>query len=79
MTNAFFSVIIIPVRNAAMAQLVERVLGKDEVSSSNLDSSSRKPRRNTVGALVLYRGSLAAIQFITGENSEKCLRIFRHF
>ena len=25
-----------------MAQLVERVLGKDEVSSSNLDSSSRK-------------------------------------
>ena len=30
---------------AAIAQLVERILGKDEVSSSNLDSSSieRKP------------------------------------
>ena len=25
---------------AAIAQLVERILGKDEVSSSNLDSSS---------------------------------------
>ena len=58
MTNRFFSAIIVPVRNAAMAQLVERVLGKDEVSSSNLDSSSKKPRRNTVGALVLYRGFL---------------------
>ena len=29
---------------AAMAQSVERVLGKDEVSSSNLDSSSKKHR-----------------------------------
>ena len=28
--------------NAAIAQLVERILGKDEVSSSNLDSSSKK-------------------------------------
>ena len=27
-------------RFAAIAQLVERILGKDEVSSSNLDSSS---------------------------------------
>ena len=27
-----------------MAQSVERVLGKDEVSSSNLDSSSKKSR-----------------------------------
>ena len=27
-----------------MAQSVERVLGKDEVSSSNLDSSSKKHR-----------------------------------
>ena len=28
--------------NAAMAQLVERVLGKDEVPSSNLGSSSKR-------------------------------------
>ncbi len=27
-------------RDAAIAQQVERILGKDEVSSSNLDSSS---------------------------------------
>ena len=27
-------------KNAAIAQPVERILGKDEVSSSNLDSSS---------------------------------------
>ena len=30
--------------NAAMAQLVEHILGKDEVISSNLISSSRQPR-----------------------------------
>ena len=30
------------VRNAAIAQPVERILGKDEVASSNLASSSRK-------------------------------------
>ena len=30
-------------RYAAMAQLVEHILGKDEVISSNLISSSRKP------------------------------------
>ena len=29
------------VRNAAIAQQVERILGKDEVSSSNLDISSK--------------------------------------
>ena len=32
----------VPGRHAAMAQAVERILGKDEVSSSNLDSSSTK-------------------------------------
>ena len=38
---------------AAMAQLVERVLGKDEVISSTLISSSRHPRgRTSPGALV---------------------------
>ena len=30
--------------NAVIAQMVERILGKDEVSSSNLDSSSKKSR-----------------------------------
>ena len=30
------------VKNAAIAQSVERILGKDEVASSNLASSSRK-------------------------------------
>ena len=30
------------VRNAAIAQSVERILGKDEVASSNLASSSKK-------------------------------------
>ena len=30
------------VRNAAIAQQVERILGKDEVASSNLASSSSK-------------------------------------
>ena len=32
--------------HAAIAQQVERILGKDEVSSSNLDSSSTKKARN---------------------------------
>ncbi len=31
-------------RNAAIAQPVERILGKDEVASSNLASSSKKER-----------------------------------
>ena len=35
-------VIIYIVRCAAMAQVVEHILGKDEVTSSNLVSSSRK-------------------------------------
>ena len=35
-----------------MAQSVERVLGKDEVSSSNLDSSSKKHRKS--GAFFLF-------------------------
>ena len=34
--------------NAAMAQLVEHILGKDEVPSSNLGSSSRKDTRECV-------------------------------
>ena len=38
-----------------MAQLVEHILGKDEVPSSNLGSSSRHPRGYDLGALVFYR------------------------
>ena len=39
-----------------MAQLVERILGKDEVPGSNPGSSSRHPRYSkSIGALVFYR------------------------
>ena len=44
-TNEKLSAIIVKVNtNAAMAQLAEHVLGKDEVTSSNLVSSSKKFR-----------------------------------
>lgn len=42
--------------NAAMAQLVERVLGKDEVISSTLISSSRHPRRESPSGLWYFYG-----------------------
>ena len=38
-----------------MAQLVEHILGKDEVPGPNPGSSSRQPRRKTFGALVFYK------------------------
>ena len=41
--------------DAAMAQLVEHILGKDEVPGPNPGSSSRQPRRETFGALVFYK------------------------
>ena len=37
-----------------MAQLVEHILGKDEVISSNLISSSKQPRGFFLGALAFY-------------------------
>ena len=40
---------------AAMAQLVEHILGKDEVPGPNPGSSSRQPRGKHLGALVFYR------------------------
>ena len=43
--------------NAAMAQLVEHILGKDEVPGPNPGSSSRQPRSKRFGALVFYRSS----------------------
>ncbi len=38
-----------------MAQLVEHILGKDEVPGPNPGSSSRHPRGNPLGALVFYK------------------------
>ena len=38
-----------------MAQLVERVLGKDEVSSSNLDSSSNKKYRSNRNGIFYFQ------------------------
>ena len=38
-----------------MAQLVEHILGKDEVPGPNPGSSSRHPQRYASGALVFYR------------------------
>ena len=38
-----------------MAQLVEHILGKDEVPGPNPGSSSRHPRGNNLGALAFYR------------------------
>ena len=43
-------------KNAAIAQSVERILGKDEVASSNLASSSTKPVIPTGMAVFLYYG-----------------------
>ena len=40
---------------AAMAQLVEHILGKDEVPGPNPGSSSRQPRSKRFGALVFYK------------------------
>ena len=49
-------------RNAAIAQPVERILGKDEVASSNLASSSiKKPRAPTGFRLSSFLYSVAAI------------------
>ena len=44
LTNGIHCTIILKMsRNAAIAQPVERILGKDEVASSNLASSSKTP------------------------------------
>ena len=41
-------------RVAAIAQSVERILGKDEVASSNLASSSKELRSYDFGVLLFY-------------------------
>ncbi len=41
---------------AAMAQLVEHILGKDEVPGPNPGSSSRHPRCNLASGLWLFIG-----------------------
>ena len=43
-----------PLRYAVMAQAVEHVLGKDEVTSSNLVNSSRKLHRKLWSFFVMY-------------------------
>ena len=45
--------------NAAIAQSVERILGKDEVASSNLASSSKELRSFDFGVLFLLFAELA--------------------
>ena len=41
-------------RHAAIAQSVERILGKDEVASSNLASSSKITRNQMVSRFLFY-------------------------
>ena len=53
MTNKLSFVIIHKQINATMAQMVEHILGKDEVTSSILVSSSKIPH-NSVGFLLIY-------------------------
>ena len=45
---------IIPELSAAIAQPVERILGKDEVASSNLASSSKSTRNQMVSGTFLH-------------------------
>ena len=50
-----------------MAQLVEHILGKDEVPSSNLGSSSRQPRSSlSLGALVFILISAPSLTYRRG-------------
>ena len=60
----------IRVANAAIAQLVERILGKDEVSSSNLDSSSIKKllRYSHLGSFCFLHFVLYQIAIFLGNN-----------
>ena len=55
---------------AAMAQLVERVLGKDEVPGSNPGSSSKKKSHTLCGFFFLYF-SLFSLHFSLF--SKKCV------
>ena len=45
------------IKNAAIAQMVEHVIGNDEVSSSNLLSSSKKKRQFTQVSWRFFFGS----------------------
>ena len=59
-----------------MAQLVEHILGKDEVPSSNLGSSSRHPGAlMSIGALVLQGNFSVAIQFSLGKDTPPSERL----
>ena len=51
-----------------MAQLVEHILGKDEVPGPNPGSSSKHPRYSlSVGALVFYGGFLKCFTIISAD------------
>ena len=57
--EGYRSIILKLSRNAAIAQPVERILGKDEVASSNLASSSKKePTPFGVGSFLLMMPDL---------------------
>ena len=59
-------------RHAAIAQQVERILGKDEVASSNLASSSKKNRYLWVSVLFLrLPGTATKIAANTTKNLEQ--------
>ena len=56
LTKSFFFAIIL--HDAAMAQLVEHILGKDEVVSSTLTSSSKDPADSSAGSFVFPRKNI---------------------
>ena len=67
-----------PCGDAAMAQLVEHILGKDEVPGPNPGSSSRQPRRETFGALV-FMGICYPLRAATRHGPGKDTNLLRSF
>ncbi len=62
--------------DAAMAQLVEHILGKDEVPSSNLGSSSRKVLAQSGGDFLAYTGHSNWYAFASCKGFYKRFSIF---
>ena len=58
-----------------MAQLVEHILGKDEVPSSNLGSSSRKPPIVRSGALVFLELLLVDSSWVLSQERQSPVRM----
>ena len=63
--------------NAAMAQLVEHILGKDEVPGPNPGSSSRQPQRSPSGALVFYKACATCKVGLSGDATLALGRVLR--